>query len=214
MNFTKQSYKEKSIKHFNKQAAIYAQTWDGKYCRKMYDGVLEKIRQIPFVSMLDVGCGTGVMLTMMKKEYPDMEAFGIDLSDQMIVQAKKYNNHGIYLQIGDVENIPWPDDEFDLLTCNASFHHFPDPMQSLKEMNRVLKAEGKLIIADPWWPGMVRRAINYYLKSPFNLSGDVRIYSEQEMDQLLVAAGFRSINWELIDRTYYIITAVTDKQAN
>ncbi len=211
MNSTKQSYKEKSIKHFNKQAAIYSQTWDGKYCRKMYDGVLEKIRQIPFVSLLDVGCGTGAMLTMIKKEYPDMEAFGIDLSEQMIVQARKYNNHGLYLQIGDVENIPWPDNEFDLLTCNASFHHFPDPMQSLNEMNRVLKAKGRLVIADPWWPGKVRQGINYYLKSPFNLSGDVRIYSQHEMEKLLDAAGFRSIEWELIDRTYYIITAFTDK---
>jgi ubiquinone/menaquinone biosynthesis C-methylase UbiE len=103
--------------------------------------------------------------------------------------GQEYNNHGLYLQIGDVENIPWPDNEFDLLTCNASFLHFPDPMQSLNEMNRVLKAKGRLVIADPWWPGKVRQGINYYLKSPFNLSGDVRIYSQHEMEKLLDAGG-------------------------
>lgn len=214
MNFTKQSYKEKSIKHFNKQAAIYAQTWDGKYCRKMYNRVLEKINQFPFLSLLDVGCGTGAMLAILKKEYPDMKAFGIDLSNQMIVQARKHINHDIYLQIGDVENMPWSNEEFDLLVCNASFHHYPNPMQSLKEMNRVLKNSGRLVIADPWWPENKRQAINYYLKSPFNLSGDVRIYSQKEMEQLLAATGFCSIDWELINRTYYIITAAADKKVN
>jgi len=211
MNLTEKNYKKKSKRHFNKQAAIYAQTWDGQYCRQMYDTVLAKIRQYPFISLLDVGCGSGAMLTMLKKEYPAIEAFGIDLSDQMIVQAKMHLDPDIELQTGDVESMPWPDNKFDLLVCNASFHHYPNPIESLTEMYRVLKSGGRLVIADPWWPGKIRQAINYYLKSPFNQSGDVRIYSQQEMAQLLAAAGFRSIDWELITRTYYIVTAAKDK---
>ena len=211
MNLTEQNYKKKSRRHFNKQAAIYSQTWDGKYCRQMYDTVLVKISQFPFKSLLDVGCGSGTMLAMLKKEYPALEPFGIDLSDQMIVQAKMHLDPDIQLQTGDVESMPWPDNKFDLLVCNASFHHYPNPIKSLTEMYRVLKSEGRLVIADPWWPGKIRQAINYYLTSPLNHSGDVRIYSQQEMANLLAAAGFRSIDWELINRTYYIVTAVKDK---
>ena len=211
MNLTEQNYKKKSRKHFNKQAAIYDQTWDGKYCRQMYDSVLAKIRQFPFISLLDVGCGSGTMLAMLKKEYPASEAFGIDLSDQMIVQAKMHLDPDIQIQTGDVESMPWPDNKFDLLVCNASFHHYPNSIKSLTEMNRVLKSGGRLVIADPWWPGKIRLAINYYLKSPLNLSGDVRIYSQQEIEKLLAATGFHSIDWELIDSTYYVVTAIKNK---
>ncbi len=212
MNLAEQSYKEISRAHFNKQASKYEQTWDGKYCRQMYERVLDKIGQFPFVSLLDIGCGSGTMLAMLKNISPHIEFSGIDLSEQMIAQARKNVDKEIQLQIGDVENLPWIDNKFDLVLCNASFHHFPDPLQSLHEIHRVLQPDGRLIIADPWWPGKIRRPINYYLQSPFNQSGDVRIYSQHEITALFTAANFTSVDWELIDRTYFIVSAIAVKQ--
>ncbi|NLB52451.1 MAG: methyltransferase domain-containing protein [Syntrophomonadaceae bacterium] len=212
MNLTEQNLKTKSRKYFDKQAVRYDQSWDGKYCRQMYASVFEKIRSsYPFFSLLDVGCGSGTLLAMIKKEFPDIQAAGIDLSEKMIAQAKMLLGSDILLQAGDVDQMPWPDNTFDLLVCNASFHHYPDPQRSLQEMQRVLKPQGRLVMADPWWSDKVRRIINYYLKSPFNASGDVYIYSRQEIENLLAHAEFHSVEWNLIDRTYYILTADANK---
>jgi len=211
MSLTDQTYKTRSKKYFDKQAARYDKSWDGKYCHQMYATLMDKMSCFSFLSVLDVGCGSGTLLAMIKQEYPDIQAAGIDLSENMIVQAKMLLGSDIPVQAGDVDNIPWPDNSFDLLVCNASFHHYPDPQRSLQEMNRVLKPQGRLLMGEPWWSKNDRRVINYYLQSPFNASGDVYIYSRNEIEQLLSKSKFRPLEWDLINRTFYVLTAVADK---
>lgn len=208
MNVKENYYKELNKKHFHRQAANYDETCDGRFCRSMYERVTGKISQYPFMSILDVGCGTGTMLAMLVKEYPDIQAVGIDLSEKMVAQAAGLLGSSAQLLVGDAEEMPWADNSFDLITCNASFHHYPKPLQVLVEMRRILKSNGRLVIADPWWSDNKRLIINYYLNSPLNFGGDVKIYSEQEMYQLLSGSGFQSIEWELVAGTYYIATAV------
>jgi ubiquinone/menaquinone biosynthesis C-methylase UbiE len=200
--------KELSKKHFDKLATNYGRSRDGRFCRSMYTGVIEKISRYSFMSLIDSGCGTGEMLSLLVKKYPDMQAFGIDFSENMISKASLLLGPNVQLLVGDVDKMPWPDNFFDLLTCNASFHHYPQPLKALSEVQRILKPNGRLIIADPWWPDTIRLLINNYLKSPLNTSGDVKIYSEQEMYQLLSESGFQSIEWELMSGTYFIATAV------
>lgn len=211
MGLAEQKLKNKSRKHFDRLAHKYDQSWDGKYCQQMYASILEKIRPFPFLSVLDIGCGWGSMLAIIKEEYPHIAAAGLDLSEKMVDQAQMLLGADVVLRTGDVEDIPWPDDSFDLLLCNSSFHHYPDPQKSLQEMQRVLKPQGRLLIGEPWWSRNIRKIINFYLQTPFNLSGDVYIYSRQEMEELLAGANFRPLDWDLIDGTYYIITAITDK---
>lgn len=202
-------YKELNKKRFDKLAANYDKSSDGRFCRSMYESVMGKISQYSFMSILDVGCGTGKMLELLVKKYADVQACGIDLSEKMVSTAADILGSNGQLVVGDAGEIPWPDNSFDLLLCNASFHHYPKPLKSLAEAKRVLKPRGRLIIADPWWPKNKRMIINKYLKSPLNLGGDIRIYSEQEMYQLLSESGFQSIEWELVAEKYFIATAVT-----
>ncbi len=211
MGLTEQRLRDKSKNYFDKLAAKYDQSWDGKYCLQMYANILEKISTFSFLSVLDVGCGWGSMLDMIKTEYPEVEAAGLDLSEKMIEQAQSLLGSDALLRTGDVEDIPWPDDSFDLLLCNSSFHHYPNPQKSLQEMQRVLKPQGRLLIGEPWWSKNIRKIINFYLRTPLNLSGDVYIYSRNEMENLLAGEGFRTVDWDLVDRTYYILTAVADK---
>jgi ubiquinone/menaquinone biosynthesis C-methylase UbiE len=201
-------YKEKSKKYFDNQSINYYDTFDGKYCSSMYEGVKNKMQMQPFKSILDVGCGTGAILSMAINEYKDVQACGIDLSEKMLKKAAEVLGQDVELIAGDSDNLPWKDEMFDLVVCNASFHHFPEPLKVLKEIRRVLKLSGRLIIADPWWSNPKRYLINLFLDSPFNFLGDVRIYSEQEARNLLTKCGFKFVEWEIIANKYSITSAV------
>lgn len=204
-------YKRKSKIYFDKRAEDFLNTWDGRFCLLMYEEVMQRIRAQPFRSILDIGCGTGAVLTQVLDEFTDIRACGVDLSQKMIEKAAGILGPGVQLVVGDADDLPWKNDSFDLVVCNSSFHHFPEPIRVLNEINRVLKPGGRVIIADPWWPRPKRFFINLFLNSPFNYLGDVRIYSEVETREMLDRCRFSSISWELIDKRFFIAVALAKK---
>ena len=50
--------------------------------------------------------------------------------------------------VGDVEDLPYEDNSFDIITCSHSFHHYPNKEKAVSEMYRFLKPEGRLMIID------------------------------------------------------------------
>ena len=204
-------YKEKSRKYFDKQSIDYFRTFDGKYCNQMYEEVMKRIQMHSFRSILDLGCGTGALLSRVVNQCQGVQACGLDLSEKMLEQAVALLTGKAQLVAGDSDNLPWENESFDLVVCNASFHHFPEPLKVLEEIRRVLKANGRVLIADPWWSRQKRFLINLFLSSSFNFLGDVRVYSEQEFHLLLTGCGFKFVSWELIANTYSITSAIAGK---
>ncbi|GAB4338007.1 MAG: class I SAM-dependent methyltransferase [Candidatus Abyssubacteria bacterium] len=92
--------------------------------------------------VLEVGIGTGTILA----HYPEsVELVGIDISPRMLERAKKRASdfHGkLSLQIGDVQNLAFPDDSFDMVVTSCVFCSVTDPVQGFREVNRVLRHGG------------------------------------------------------------------------
>lgn len=205
------AYKQKSLHHFDKIAADYNQSWAGKWSALMYEDVMAKINQQPFVSLLDVGCGTGNILTKVLEQHQDVQACGLDFSPRMVAKATESLAEKAQIVLGDADHLPWLENSFDVLICNSSFHHYPEPLNVLTEMKRVLKPEGRLIIAEPLWSSLTRFFINIYLKTPFNQEGDVRVYSRKELVNMLSKCDFRNIVWERPNQKYCIACAMVNK---
>ena len=205
-----QKYKEKSKAHFEEISSHYSETYAGKYTRFMYNAVIQELAGKDFSTLLDVGCGTGIFLSMVLNEF-DVNVSGIDISPGMIEKSRELLGDRADLRVGDSEHFPWKNASFDIVTCIASFHHYPNPGLVLKEMSRVLNHGGRAIISDPWAPNPWRFFANLIIRSPFNRHGEVRVYSQREMQELLKAAGFMSIRWKTKRnswRTYFIVDAL------
>ncbi|WP_187695437.1 class I SAM-dependent methyltransferase [Oceanobacillus piezotolerans] len=100
------------------------------------------------MSVLDIATGGGHVA---KKLAPYVKTvFATDLTREMLDNTashlKHYNN--IHYVIVDAEDLPFLDNSFDIITCRIAAHHFPNPMTFIKEVQRVLKADGKFLLID------------------------------------------------------------------
>ena len=104
-------------------------------------------------SILDVGCGVGHWGNALSKLLPaGYHITGIDMEEKWIEEAKKRSAHlkeQFEYKVSSAEEIPYPDQSFDMVTCQTVLLHVPDAVHVLKEMYRVLKPGGLLLVAEP-----------------------------------------------------------------
>lgn len=190
--------KEKSKAAFNQQAATYDTDMKGQHARSLYPILLDRLSHISYHSALDLGCGTGEMMKQILQTDNCKELYGIDLSEEMLAVAKSKLPDQVKLLLGDSESLPFPDNFFDVVYCNDSFHHYPAPRNVLSEVQRVLKPGGTFLMGDCWQPYIGRVIINFYMRH--SKEGDVKIYSETEMVSML-SEYFHDVSWERIGNT-------------
>jgi ubiquinone/menaquinone biosynthesis C-methylase UbiE len=204
-------YKQESLRHFNRIAGRYDRHRYGKHTRKVHQQVLRIVEGLRPTSLLDVGCGNGGFLKLLQTDNPQTESSqskdpalaGADLSPEMIKFSRQRLGESVDLRVADSEHLPWAADTFDCLTCNYSFHHYPNPAAVLLEMLRVLKPGGYLVFADPWFPGPLLWLANVFVR--FSKLGDVRMYSDAEWRSLLVAAGLQIVRLDHRGPTCYVV---------
>ena len=95
-------------------------------------------------SILDVACGTGDMVLELMKH--GCKVTGIDLSEEMLAIARQKTAADV--RMGNAEALPFADSEFDAVTCAFGVRNFVHLEASLREMLRVLKPGGKLVILE------------------------------------------------------------------
>jgi ubiquinone/menaquinone biosynthesis C-methylase UbiE len=107
------------------------------------------LRQLPRARrILDVGCGTGRLLRRARPCYPLASLVGIDLAGQMLASATTLTRRSVQLVHARAEQLPFPDEVFDLVFTTMSLRHWTNPRIGIAEIGRVLTADGALILAD------------------------------------------------------------------
>ena len=97
--------------------------------------------------VLDLGCGTGTLTILVKKNQPLADVIGIDIDPNVLSLAKeKAANAKVHItfDLGTAFNLPYPDNFFDRVVSSLVFHHLTreNKLRALKEVRRVLKANG------------------------------------------------------------------------
>jgi len=109
----------------------------------------------PGMKVLEVGCGTGKNLMLYRQV--GCSVYGIDLSPSMLEVACARLGEGVDLQLGNASNMPYQDNLFDLVIAMFILHEMPSEIRPpvMREMNRVTKQEGRVLIID-FHPGPIR----------------------------------------------------------
>lgn len=99
---------------------------------------------------VDLGCGTGELLLELAKKAETV--IGVDNSPEMLKQAeirlKETSHRNVQLRLGELEHIPMGNQEADAVFVSMVLHHLPAPSDGIREISRILRPEGHLIIAD------------------------------------------------------------------
>ncbi len=147
----KQEHAEAARRYFADNAA----DWDTIRALHVADDAVEAamvaaIGKRPFESLLDLGTGTGRLLELFAPLYN--RAVGIDASAAMLSVARanldRAGISGAQVRLGDIHNLPFPRDAFDVVTIHQVLHYLDDPERAVAEAARVLRPGGRLLIAD------------------------------------------------------------------
>ena len=103
---------------------------------------------LPHNRILDAASGTGDLTLQLLKLNPD-SIESLDFSEKMLdIQREKVSDKRVKIIQGDVTQMPYPDNEFDLITVGFGVRNFADLESGLSEFNRVLKPGGNLIVIE------------------------------------------------------------------
>ena len=158
--------------------AVDEHHWWYRGRRRIIRAELDRLPLPAHARVLDAGCGSGRTL----QELADYgEPSGIELNAEA-AQLARGRNHGEVL-VGRLEELPWQDETFDLITCLDVIEHVPDDVTALQELRRVCRAGGWLLVTVPAYQALwsLHDEANHHY----------RRYSRAVLRGAAIAAGWR-----------------------
>jgi len=183
-----------------------APTWDEELTGERLNCLGNIVKELgikPGYYVLDIGSGTGVLLPFLIAELGDEgKVVALDFSAEMLGQAQAKNFPPIigFAQV-DVLAIPLADNSVDLAICNSAFPHFNDKVKALKEIARVLRNNGRLVICHT----MSREMLNRLHQSIGGIVAGDLLPDESQLRGLIKQAGLRVTHFEDGPERYLVI---------
>ena len=174
--------------------------------RALADWGFSFLHPVPDASVLDCGCGGGANLKKLLKQCPKGQVKGIDYSEVSVEKSRSVNQKAIadgrceVLQASVME-LPFPGEQFDLVTAFETVYFWPDLAQSFQEVYRVLKPNGVFFICnessgdtdkDDKWTKAIK---------------GMRIYRDVQLQAVLKAAGFQGIQVHKNENDWLCVSA-------
>jgi ubiquinone/menaquinone biosynthesis C-methylase UbiE len=174
------------------RGARYDRRWR-RYNARTHDLVEPRVRRLGLPAgarLLDVGCGTGLLLARLAPTLPGAFLAGVDRDPAMLTQARSRLPDGAILR-ASAGALPFAPASFDAAVSSSSLHFWPDPGAGLRELHRILRPGGRLVLldwsADPLTMRLLERWVR--LRDPAHR----RIVSGAELAGLLEGAGFTGV---------------------
>lgn len=176
----------KAARHYDEKWAFYVEAT-----------TRETLRRLPLMAgsrVLDVGCGTGELLRRVRANVPDAVLAGLDPVPEMLGVAREKLSGRDDLRVGYADRLPWNAGTFDVVVSCNMFRYIRHPLAALREMARVLRPGGALVLTDWCDDYFACRICNLYLRltnRAFHMT-----YRQAECLELLKVAGYEIQSFE------------------
>ncbi len=182
------NFYQKKENFFNLWAPYYDCWFTTFFYQVIHQRLLEYVELPENASVLDLGCGTGLLLNRLVAKFPTIKGIGLDLSRLMLRRARAQNrfHKRLIFVSGNAESLSFAEEQFDAVFCTMSFLHYPDPQQVFHQISRVLADGGRFYLVD-----IDRGERNFSSLLPW--IGEMRFYNRQQRKRLGTEAGLEAI---------------------
>lgn len=194
MRIKSQQHARASVtREYTRLSHIYDRRW-AAYIEASTRETLARLRPRPTDRVLDVGCGTGTLLSHLHATHPGTRLVGLDPVREMLAVARRKLPGEVALCRGWAEALPFAPGEFDVVVSCSMFHYLHQPLLALHAIRRVLRPGGQLVITDWCGDDHWSRILALYLR----LSGrpGSKVYRAQECTGLAERAGYELLACE------------------
>jgi len=206
----------------NQQKTIWNRNWErqnqinperilnSRFTQEAYRCLKSYIDESKDKLILEAGCGTGRLCCLLARDFPNLQVIGMDISPNSLKIANRLKEYlqlsNVSFETGNLFQMPYPDNYFDVVFNDGVIEHFslnenPNYKDALKEMIRVTKPKGKIIVDVPNWycfPHTIYKWLLKKLGRPFEY-GYEKSFKHRELIELFKE--FNLTNLEL--RGYY-----------
>ena len=192
---------DKRIGFFDK----LAKNWDSNQDEVSLKRVIDETNIKKGSAVCDVGTGTGVLLPYIVEKVEETgKVIAIDYSSEMIKKAKeKWGKLAVEFVVADIHNTGFPDSYFDYVICNACFPHFEKKKIALKEIHRILKKGGTIVISHP----RGREFVNKLHREACECIKRDRVFEADILAKLLKQQNFTPLK-TIDEPNFYFVSAV------
>ncbi|HWP45391.1 MAG TPA: methyltransferase domain-containing protein [Blastocatellia bacterium] len=194
--------------HFDKVSSEWADLYSGDVSFYNYNFIIRRKYVLDLLGkpggrVLDAGCGTGDFIPELLDRAE--EVFALDFAEEMVEKAKSRiapdeRSRGVHFSVGDVCNLEFQDDYFDAIIAVGLIEYLADVGTALRQMRRVLKPGGVLVITVP------------NLASPFMAYETFVPKCKRAVKRALDLAGLRKLEPQFLHRHFF--PWMLDRQLN
>lgn len=199
-------------REYARLAPHYDERWSF-YIRRSAEETLRRIGPQSPGAVLDVGCGTGYLLSEMAAAWPGAILTGIDPSPEMLDRAARRLAGRSSLVVGSADALPFAPASIDLIVSTSAFHYIRAPLDALSEMHRVLRPGGRVLLTD-WCDDYLACRVCDIVLRLFSRA-HFRTYGVASCQRLFAESGFGEVTIERykIDWLWGMMTAKALKSA-
>ena len=177
---------QRALTFYNVFSALYDRVNPYLYTSQMRNQILELMNNNHRISILDAGCGTGYTTKGILERTDAEIVIGIDMNRKQLKKARaklRAERKKLSLFRADVENLPFNDGVFDAVVSVGAVEYFPNPEAAFREMRRVVRSEGKIVIGGPVLDWFRRIYLDHVFYTP----------SKDELQTLFKQVGLRKV---------------------
>ncbi len=167
--------------------------------------LLDLVNGDRYNNILDIGTGTSYLAFPLAEKFPTAHVCGIDIAEVIVEKnnaaVKEKGIPNLSFQVFDGLRYPFSNESIDLIVTRYAFHHFPNIMDAIQQIHRILAKGGKVLISDPMRNEKDdNQIIDNFMR--IKKDGHIQFYSSDELDELFINNGFTKENQVITDMKF------------